>query len=219
MDQIIKEYNELHKEEIKNYKQNLRKEYLKTYHALYYDNNKEKIIKKSKEYHKENKNNPEYIKRIRESSRKSYYKDIEKSRERNRKALKKYYEKNREKVRNKRMEYYYKNKDKEAAMRKTRNLSKSKLERRIIAEYMELHKEEIKEYKRKISLESQKIYQRLYYFSKTKPKRKENKKGICEICHCNKGEYQTDPYQEEINERIVKRYICPQCLEELILDI
>jgi len=42
---------------------------------------------------------------------------------------------------------------------------------------------------------------------------------ICEFCG-KEGAYETiDPYLEEINEEIVMRSICDECLEERRLDI
>lgn len=43
----------------------------------------------------------------------------------------------------------------------------------------------------------------------------------CEICLKRKGdvEYVTDPFEEELNDRVVKRNLCTRCYNDLVLDI
>ena len=68
------------------------------------------------------------------------------------KYAREYYQKNKELCKAKRKAYYIENKN-----------TKKSFERKIIAEYMILHKEEIEQMKKERSKEKTKIYQMLYF--------------------------------------------------------
>lgn len=103
------------------------------------------------------------------------------------KEQKKKRDENIQEARKKQLEYYYKNREKINTRRNYLNSIKSKEnkkykktkanEKQIIKEYIELHKEEIELMKKQRQIEKKIVYDTLYYFSKTKPKREEKRNG------------------------------------------
>ena len=136
-----------------------RKEYMRKYYhehkqrpKQYYLENIDKIKQYKKEYYEKNKE------KRKEYSRKYAQKNKEKKIEYSRK----YYQEHKELCRIKRRIYYIeveKPKNEEKKIQKINNKS----ERKIIAEYIILHKEEIEEMKKQRSKEKAKVYQMLYF--------------------------------------------------------
>ena len=126
-----------------------RKEYMRKYYhehkqrpKQYYLENIDKIKQYRKEYYEKNKE------KRKEYSRKYAQKNKEKKIEYSRK----YYQEHKELCRTKRRIYYIE-------VEKPKKIS----ERKIIAEYIILHKEEIEEMKKQRSKEKTKVYQMLYF--------------------------------------------------------
>lgn len=132
-----------------------RKEYMRKYYhehkqrpKQYYLENIDKIKQYKKEYYEKNKE------KLKEYSRKYAQKNKEKKIEYSRK----YYQEHKELCRIKRRIYYLE-------IEKTKKEAKPKKisEKKIIAEYIILHKEEIEEMKKQRSKEKTKVYQMLYF--------------------------------------------------------
>ena len=149
-----------------------RKEYMKEY----YKKNKDKILNRSMRYYQ---NNKEEVKNKRKIYNEEHKEEIKKKsaiyREGRRdianKNAKKYYEDNKEEIKKKKRERYLKDKEKILAIQKIKKLNKQASSE--IIEYTALHKEEIKALKAQWRKEKEKLLQTIYYFEKTKIKRKE----------------------------------------------